>query len=309
VIVSKGRIVLGITGASGFIGRALVRRAAAQSHLSLRLFDRCAGTIDGLPVSVLEDTSSSLDGVDALIHLAGLTPKRGNETGYHEINVELAERVAKAAVLANVKRFVLASSLHVHGHSSQTAITPDTLLRPESPYAGSKAEAEHCVKSILANTETTCSIVRPPVVYGPGMAGKFAALAKVIRLGVPLPGGASGVRSMISVSNAAHAFLHCATTDIAQGQVLIPADPYDVNMVDLMRMIGRITNRHVRFLPISHSIARILTLPLGRGFADSLFTNMQVDRAHWNTLLWQPAEDTEQGLRLALQYSKILQPS
>jgi nucleoside-diphosphate-sugar epimerase len=193
--VSTTKIVLGITGASGFIGGALVRCAKAKPHLSLRLFDRCAGTIEGLSVSVLEDSLPSLAEVDYLIHLAGLIPKRGNQTDYQKINVELAERVAEAAFAAKVKRFVLASSLGVHGHSAPNAITPDAPFAPESPYAVSKAEAEHRVKSILANTQTALGIVRPPVVYGPGMAGKFAALAKVIRLGIPLPRGAHGVRA------------------------------------------------------------------------------------------------------------------
>lgn len=308
---------IGVTGADGFVGRALLARLAARGHEAVAL------TRGGAPISAAAETRAigdlaapdaivpaRLAGLDAVIHLAGRA-HRPDETGrehdalYRAVNTLGTVRMAEAALAAGARRFVFVSTVKVLGEASPEgpdgapiAFTAQAPLRPADPYSRSKAEAEEALAPLAARGLETV-LVRPPLVHGPGAGGNLAALMRLVARGVPLPLGAlANRRSLVGVANLADLLVLAARHPAAPGHTLLASDLEDVSTPGLVRALAAAMDRPARLLPVPPSLLRALMAFAGRRAAyDRLAGSLFVDpRPGYAALGFRPARTLAQGL-------------
>ena len=193
-----------VTGASGFIGSALVRRLERRGQEVLpAVRGEAARGIGDLARRSETDLARALAGADCVYHLAGLNEGSRHVTAadYEAVNRDLTLRLFHAAAAAGVRIFVWLSTIKVLGEVAETPLEPQAPYAPEGYYALSKAAAERALLDSGGHS-TSLAIVRPPLVYGPGVGGNFAALMRLCRTGLPLPlAGATALRSMVGLAN------------------------------------------------------------------------------------------------------------
>lgn len=300
----KPEATVAIVGAGGFVGRALVDHFDQDPAARVVLFGRAVGVLSGHPVSTVPVAPGELNGVDVVVHLAGIAHQRATAADYQCVNIDLALAVAAEAMRAGVPRFIFVSSVQVHGQWNPTPISPDSAFQPASPYGWSKAEAERALTALLQGTSTELVIVRPPLVYGPGAKANFAALMKAARLGLPLPlGAASAQRSMISIGNLVDAIhtLALASPRSTAGGVLLPADEQDLSVRDLYATLCRASGRSALLAPVPAWILGPALAAVGkRRMFDSLFRPAVINRTHWADMNWSPRQTAGDGLRYAM---------
>ena len=252
-----------VTGAGGFIGRNLVAALARAGH-------------EVLP---------ALAGAQAVVHLAAIAHRRASREELDEVNVRLAARVGRQAA-AQGARLVFLSSVKVHGEESHTPLTEHSRIAPQDAYAESKARAEGLLSAI---PQLRLAILRPPLVYGPGVKANFLALMRAIARGWPLPLGAiENRRSLIYVGNLADAIVRCLGVE---GTYLV-ADGEPVSTPGLCRELGAALDRPARLVAFPPAL-------LPRKLAASLVVD---DRAIRERLGWQPPYTREQGLRATAEW-------
>lgn len=284
-----------VTGASGFIGSALTTRLHASGHA----------------VVPLARDHLALDGADAVVHLAARAHVLRDSSGdplaeFRRANVSGTERLLEAAVASGVRRFVFVSSIGVHGNDSgPRAFTALDHAHPVEPYAQSKWEAEQRVRALTTGTATQFVIVRPPLVYGPGVKGNFLRLLKLVHSGVPLPFARFDARrSFIGVANLCALLAACVEHPAAAGQVLLAADGEDVTLPELLAAIGRGLGRPARVFGAPWGLVDALARLAGRGGELArLSGSLRVDdRATRQLLGWQPGVPFEAGIRAMAEW-------
>lgn len=273
-----------LIGADGFVGRAVFDEAMRRG-----LKVRSTGVDDPL-----------IEAGDRVIHLHGLAGSRVAETDLRAANVEAVARCASAARRAGAERFVLLSSISVHGRSSPNPIHPASELRLSGPYARSRADGEAALAAALTGGGPCWAVVRAPMVYGEPGAG-FGPLSAAVARGLPLPfAGAVAPRSFCGVENLAAALVTAALCE--RSGTLIPADAEDLDARTLCRLIGEALARPPRLLPTPTLLMRPLLTALGRGeLYASLFEPMTVDRAHWRDWDWRPSTSPRAAIAAALR--------
>jgi len=240
-----------VTGASGFIGNFLLTalrdaghevRAASRSRVEQQ-------GIDFVPAPELgpdADWSPALNGVDAVIHLAGRAHVPSNkedaetEGVYFRINTEGTRALAEQAAAAGAKHFVFLSSCHAVAAQSEVQITEKTQPNPVTAYGRSKLEAERAMQKALSNTACVWTILRPPLVYGKGNKANFGLLLKLVKSGIPLPlASVRNRRSFIYVENLVDVIVACLGNPKAFGKTYLPSDGEDVSTPELIRKIAK----------------------------------------------------------------------
>jgi UDP-glucose 4-epimerase len=307
-----------ITGANGFIGKALCKEAINRTY-SVSTLTRKGFKLEGQKQNlVLDDyTDSSIiqtafNGVDVVIHLAARVHVM-NETdsdalgAYRAINVRNTVALAQAAVAAGVKRFVYLSSVKVNGEetSEGNSFSADGLPNPQDPYGISKLEAENALLALSQKTGMEVVIIRPPLVYGPGVVANFAAMMKAVARGMPLPLGAiRNRRSMVFIGNLIDLILLCTTHSAASGQVFLVSDDHDISLPELLKNLALALKVPVRLISISVSwIWLIATLFGRRNMAQRLCSSLQLDISKTKERLsWEPPYSLEQGLAKTAQW-------
>lgn len=301
-----------LTGASGFVGRATLGAALAAGH-EVRAVVR-QGEAPAPPAQVVRvsDLASytgwrdALDGVDAVVHLAArvhVMRDRGADSlaAFRAVNVDGARKVASAAAEAGVRRFVFVSSVKVHGEASHdTPFTADSPLAPSDAYGRSKAEAEDALRELESRTGVGVVVVRPPLVYGPGVGANFLTLLKAVSRGLPLPlGRVDNRRSLIYVDNLADLLLLAAVHPAAAGRAFLAADGPAVSTPELIRRMGRALDRPVKMPAIPESWLRLAGRVTGRSAAvDRLLGSLEVDDFPTRDILgWSEPVTAEDGLR------------
>ncbi|MCS0589422.1 UDP-glucose 4-epimerase family protein [Massilia norwichensis] len=288
-----------VTGSNGFVGRELCQ-ALAQRGIRFRAAVRTAAKQDQVAVGNLDgstDWRAALAGCSAVIHLAARVHVMSDTVedplrAYREVNLEGTLRLARQAVEAGVKRFVFVSSVKVNGEA--TASTPFSAAdrpAPCDPYGQSKMEAETALLELGRETGLEVVIVRPPLVYGPGVKANFLNLVKLVRLGLPLPFGmANGYRSMVAVENLVDLLITCTVHPNAPGAVFMVSDGQDMHVGDLVRMIAKAMGKNVFLLPVPPVVLRSAARLAGKSaVADRLFGSLQVDiGATLERLQWKP---------------------
>lgn len=293
---------IGITGATGFVGQSLTR-SLAQSGRSLRLFSRAGGVgSDGSTITTLVGKPELFAGLDSVIHLAGLTSSKASQEQLTRVNVDLTVDVAKAAAEAGVRRFIFFSSLGVHGKAGMSArIGPDALYAAVNAYGRSKVAAEQALKAISAETGIELTIMRPPMIYGPGGKGSFNALFKLVMSGLPLPFGmAQADRTFCSVGNVISATL--TALDAPRTGILLPGDLEDFSTRSLIEAMASASGRKKPALfPAPPWAIRTALASIGQAdMATSLFDPLLIDRAHWREWGWTPVETAIDGVKRAV---------
>jgi nucleoside-diphosphate-sugar epimerase len=302
-----------VTGANGFVGLALLRRLNLTTAFQPLGVVRCAaGLTVGKFVEIGDltkqtDWSKILAGADAVVHLAGRVhvmndTEADSLAAFRAVNVDGTLNLALQASVAGVKRFVFVSSVKVNGESTPPgkAFTDADTPNPKDAYGKSKHEAELGLRQLSADADLEVVIIRPPLVYGPGVKANFAALMRAVKSGWPLPLGAvHNQRSLVAIDNLVDFIITCITHPKAANQTFFVSDGQDLSTTELVRGIAQSAGMNARLLPIQVWALRIGASLLGKSDAiDRLCGNLQVDISKSRSLLgWVPPVSVQEGLK------------
>ncbi len=286
-----------ITGSTGFVGQALVKRFG---ELPVRLATR----VDSVKWDKV------LVGITAVVHLAARVHVMQDTaadplTAFRSVNVDGTLNLARRAAATGAKRFVFISSIKVNGESTQPgrAFTESDVPNPQDAYGQSKHEAEQGLRQISTDTGMEVVIIRPPLVYGPGVKANFAALMRALQCGWPLPLGAvHNQRSLVALDNLVDFIVTCITHPQAANQTFLVSDGQDLSTTELVRGMAQAAEVPARLLPVPVWALQAGALLLGKGDAvQRLCGNLQVDMSKARSLLgWVPPVTVEEGLRRAM---------
>ena len=256
------------------------------------------------------DWSRALVDVNAVIHLAARVHVMHDNAAdplaaFRVVNVEGTLNLARQAVAAMVKRFVFISSVKVNGEATLPGrlFTSDDMPSPRDPYGVSKMDAEQGLRQIAAETGMEVVIIRPPLVYGPGVKANFAALMRAVQRGWPLPLGAvHNQRSLVALSNLVDFILTCITHPRAANQTFLVSDGQDLSSSELVRGMAQAAGVPARLLPVPVWALQAGASLLGKGdVVQRLCGNLQVDISKARNLLgWVPPVSVEEGLKRAM---------
>jgi nucleoside-diphosphate-sugar epimerase len=282
-----------VTGANGFLGQAVSTSLLADGH-------EVYGAIRGdhlLPEGVHPrriaslgpnaDWHEELEDIEAIVHAAARVhvmddKERDPLTAFRAVNVEGTRRLAIQAATRGVKRLVFVSSVKVNGEETfDRPFTEETPPAPSDAYGQSKWEAEEMLRHVAADTGLEIVILRPPLIYGPGVKANLLALLKAVDQGWPLPlGKVENRRSLIGVDNFCEAVRLALTLPQAAGRTYLVRDGEDVSIAELIRRLARALNRPVRLWPIPLILLRLAGQILGkRMMVQRLTGSLQIDDA------------------------------
>ena len=302
-----------ITGANGFVGRAVSRALLQRGDSVVGVVRRPQTTVEGVREWLFD--ANDFEGIDqrwpvatrcdAVIHLAARVHMKHETTAdpfaaYHATNVTGALRVAAAARRAGARRFVFVSSIKAVGESSAgRPITEADEPAPTDPYGISKLEAERALIDYGRESGLEIVIVRPPLVYGPGVRANFLQLMSAIANGVPLPLGAIAARrSLLFVDNLADALVHCTTDPRAVGETFHVTDGRDLSVSELARALATQLHAPARLIPVPVGLLSLAGRLTGRSAqVDRLIGELRLDSSHIRErLCWYPPYTVEHGL-------------
>ena len=303
-----------ITGAGGFIGRALCAKILAkgwQVRGTLRSesdANRLPDGVETVPIrSIDSDTKwdDALAGIDTVVHLAARVHVMDDVSSdqlaeYRKVNVEGTKCLAVEAANAGIKRFIYISSIKVNGEGRAAAYTEDDEVSPQDDYGVSKWEAEQELHKIADKTDLETVILRPPLVYGPGVKANFLRLVKLIKIGIPIPFGCIiNRRSLIYIGNLIDTIITCMTNSNAAGKTYLVSDGEDVSTPELIRRIGVASERRTLLLPVPVWIIKIAGKIVGKSNeVERLVGSLTVDISKiCKELEWEPPYTIEHGLR------------
>lgn len=301
-----------LTGVTGFVGRAI---ASELNTKELRLLSRqdphfAEGIFCKAEISALADYSIYLEQVDVVIHAAARVHVMADTATepldeYRAVNVAGTLNLAKQAAAAGVKRFIFVSSIKVNGEGTGAgkAFCYNDQPQPENPYGISKAEAESGLRQLAVETGMEVVIIRPPLVYGPGVKANFAAMLKLANKNLPLPFGAiHNKRSLVALDNLVDLIVTCIDHLQAANQTFLVSDDQDVSTTELLQLMTRAAGKKPRLIPVPVSWLTLAGKLTGKqAVIDRLCGNLQVDISHTKqTLGWQPPITVEEGIARCL---------
>lgn len=302
-----------VTGASGFLGRRLIGRLVRQPSVfasgavrSKRLGDDDGCVIVG-EINGDTDWSEALQGQQVIVHTAArahiLNEKAADPlTEFRIVNVAGTLNLARQAVAAGVRRFIYISSIKVNGEESPAGkcFAAEGTPRPEDPFGVSKWEAEQGLQEIAMETGMEVVIIRPPLVYGPGVKGNFANMVKLVAKGFPLPLGAiQNKRSLVAVDNLVDLITTCIDHPAAANEVFLVSDGEDWSTSTLLSRLGAAMGKSARLLPVPMELLQLGAAILGKKvMAQRLLGSLQVDISKTRKVLgWEPPVSVDEGLR------------
>ena len=309
-----------VTGATGLVGKALLARLVnfesykvTAALRNARNFDCCTANVVG-DLTGFTDWSAALANQHTVIHAAARTHIMKDEiadalTEYRRVNVDGTLNLARQAAEAGVKRFIFISSIKVNGERTKPGqpFTADRVPEPEDAYGVSKWEAEQCLQRLSAETGMAVVIIRPPLIYGPGVKGNFASMIKLVEKGLPLPlGSVCNKRSFVAVDNLVDLIITCIEHPAAANQVFLAGDGYDLSTTELLRGVAEAMCKPARLVPVPPSLLKLIVSLLGKkAIANRLLGSLQVDISKAEKLLdWRPPLSVEEGLKRCFSNSK-----
>lgn len=308
-----------VTGATGFVGKALVSRLLKEATFRLRAALRSGKSDVAVAVECLvvgdlaldTDWSRALDGVDTVIHLAARAHVMLEETAdplaeFRRVNVEGTLNLARQAASAGVRRFIFVSSIGVNGNRTAfNSFSESDQPNPQEPYAVSKWEAEEGLKSLAAESGIEVAIIRPPLVYGPNAPGNFGRLYRLVQRGLPLPLGAiRNRRSLVALDNLVDLIITCISHPAAANQTFLVSDGEDLSTPDLIRRLARALDRPARLFPVPTAVLMAGGALFGkREVAARLCGSLQVHITKARKALgWTPPVSVDEGLRRTAEH-------
>ncbi len=308
-----------LTGGSGFVGRAVW--GGLKIHGSVRLALRgpsAAEFTDGAEVvrvslSPDQDWSSALVGVSVVIHCAARVHVMNEEATdplaeFRRVNVEGTLRLARQAAEVGVRRFLFVSSIKVNGEHSLRGhpFTADQPSAPGDPYGVSKCEAEDGLRALSQDSGMEVVIIRPPLVYGPGVKANFLAMMRWLWCGIPLPLGGitENRRSLVYLENLVDLIITCIDHPAAANQTFLVSDDEDLSTAALLRRMAAALGRPARLIPVPVGLITLVAKMIGRpGIAQRLCGSLQVDIGKTKELLgWSPPVSVDEGLRRTAEH-------
>ncbi|MEW9047184.1 MAG: SDR family oxidoreductase [Stutzerimonas stutzeri] len=301
-----------LTGANGFVGKALLESFCREGHQVVAAARQPIASVEGaryLAIRDMNDTHAwrrAAHGIDAVVHTAARVPiMRGSGDDlalYRQVNVSGTLTVARAAAAAGVKRFVFISSIKVNGEGTPPGrpFRADDTPGPTDAYGESKLEAEQALTKLASATGMEVVIVRPPLIYGPGVKGNFSTLAKLVETGIPLPLGAvKNKRSLVGIDNLVSLVTRCIEHPAAANQVLLATDGEDLSTAELLRKLAVVRGRPCRLISVPTGLLHVgATLVGKKASAQRLLGSLQADITKTRELLdWDPPYTVDQGLR------------
>jgi nucleoside-diphosphate-sugar epimerase len=302
-----------VTGASGFVGSHLCRELlalgvetygmvrATHSVVAPDVAPRLAADLLDSPAVV-----RAVAGMDAVVHLAARTHVMRDRAldplaEFRRVNVGGTLNLARLAAAAGVRRFVFISSIKVNGDHTLLGrpYTADDLPAPADPYGTSKYEAEVGLRKIADDTGIQLVIIRPVLVYGPGVKANFLAMMRWVSRGVPLPLGAiHNKRSLIASANLVDLIITCLGHHAAVGQTFLVSDGEDLSTTTLLRRMAKALDRPARLIPVPASLLSVgAKIARKEAWALRLCGSLQVDICKTTDLLgWRPPLSVDQAL-------------
>lgn len=302
-----------ITGATGFVGRMLTKRLLCTNDQiigTLLESEQPADLETGVtpvrvsPLGADTDWQAALHEVNTIIHLAARVHIM-NETSsdplteFRAVNVAGTERLAREAVKAGVKRLVFISSIKVNGEETSTPYRADSAPLPSDPYGISKLEAEQALRRIETETGLEVVVVRPTLVYGPGVKANFLKMIATVHKGIPLPlASINNRRSLIYVGNLVDALALCAVHPAAAGKTYLVSDGDDVSTPELIRRTAEALGVKPVLVPFPPALMRLAGRITGKSSAvNRLLGSLAVDSSGIRRELgWKPPFTMKQGL-------------
>ena len=304
-----------VTGANGFVGGGLLQRLLGMAEVSVVAGLRHYGALDDTVVCercVLGDLATSsfaaaqLDGIDVIVHTAArVHVMRELEVDplatFRQVNVAALRRLAGAAAQAGVRRFVFVSSIKVNGEETMPgyAFMAGDVPTPMDPYGISKQEAEQALREICESSGMEWVVVRPPLVYGPGVKANFQRLMQGLACGVPLPVGAlHNRRSLVSLDNLVDLLVTCLTHPRAANQTFLVSDGNDLSVIELTKKLAQLLSSRSWLVPIPAACLRVALNSVGRAsVAQRLCGELRVDiEKNRSVLDWCPLTTVDEGL-------------
>ncbi|MBI6552126.1 SDR family oxidoreductase [Pseudomonas sp. LY-1] len=303
-----------LTGASGFVGRGLVPPLLARRHnitAAMRNlnaeFDLHIDQVQISGLSADQKWQPLLAGKDLVIHLAARVHVMSDNSAdplveYRRVNVDGTLHLARQAADAGVKRFIFISSIKVNGESTTggMAYTADGPTAPTDPYGISKMEAERGLRALADETGMEVVIIRPVLVYGPGVQANFLSMMRWLHKGLPLPLGAiDNQRSLVALDNLVDLIVTCVEHSAAANQTFLVSDGEDLSTTTLLRRMAKAIGKPAHLLPLPAWMLEAGAAILGRrALAQRLCGSLQVDISKTRELLgWTPPCSVDDALR------------
>lgn len=304
-----------VTGANGFVGSAVI--TALTSLDAFKILGAVRVMSGGPPcefnviavgnLNADTDWSSALHGQEIVIHTAARVHVM-NDTAddplveFRKANVDGTLSLARQAAAAGVQRFIFISSIKVNGEGTELGhpYRADDTPAPQDPYGVSKMEAEQGLRVLASETGMEVVIIRPVLVYGPGVKANFRSMMSWLRKGIPLPLGATGnKRSLVAVDNLVDLIATCIDHPAAANQTFLVSDGEDLSTTQLLQRMGSALGRPARLLPVPASLLQAGAAMLGRrAIAQRLCGSLQVDIGKTRELLaWAPPVSVDDALR------------
>ncbi|MEH6349795.1 UDP-glucose 4-epimerase family protein [Pseudomonas sp. 3JA] len=306
-----------LTGITGFVGRATSKRLMQTGHrVRAALRDPDTALVQGIEPVIFDDMAtydwtSSLDGQSVVVHCAARVHVMNEQSvdplsEFRKVNVEGTLNLARHAAASGVKRFIFISSIKVNGEETQPGrpYTADDIPEPIDPYGISKWEAEQGLREIAAATGMEVVIIRPVLIYGPGVKANFLSMVRWLDKGIPLPfGSIYNSRSLVALDNLIDLIITTLDHPAAVNQTFLVSDGEDLSSSMLLRRMARALGRPTRLLPVPSAFLYLAANLFGKkALAQRLCGSLQVDISKTRSLLqWEPPLSVDAALKLVAE--------
>jgi len=308
-----------VTGANGFIGKVICKMLFDAGYKVFAVkrsgFEKNLQYIEGnISIDSLDsftDWKGKINNIDCIVHLAARVHVMDENSHdplkeYMDVNYSGTLNLAKEAKNAKVKRFIYISTIKVNGEKTgEIAFKADDTPNPTDAYAKSKFRAENELLLLGEKSGMEVTVIRPPLVYGPGVKGNFIKLLKIVEYGVPIPFlSVKNLRSFVSVVNISSFIMRCIEHKNAVGQIFIVSDNADISTPDLMRKISTAMGKPIRLLPVPLVLLKLTGKLIRKNSAfEKLYGSLVVDVNKARKLLnWEPLQTFDEGIRQTVEW-------